>query len=147
MTLSDGTAGGAIEHTARYKVAGPGIINAAAVEGFESASLSTPFEEQLLARETNAITPCLRTYLPPDALILEARSGSGRRVEWLHRERRRRSGWTEAPGSPLSWQATALGLLPSRRPALHSTLQRIGAWRRLPWGDRTRGRGMMGASG
>jgi hypothetical protein len=146
MTLCDSTAGGGIEQTARRRAARPGIVNAAAREGFESAFLFAPFEKQLLECETNAIAPCLRAYLPPDALILEAGSGSGRWPQWLHQERRRRSGSTAAPGSPLSWRATALGLLPSHRPGLHSTLQRIGGWRQLPWDDRALGRRTKGAS-
>ena len=56
------------------------IVNAAAREGFESASLSALFEEQLLECEPNPIAPCLRASLPPGTLLLKPGSGSGRRV-------------------------------------------------------------------
>ena len=86
MTLSDSAASDGGEQTARHQAAGPGAISAAAREDFERAFLSVPFEVQLLECETNAIVPYLREYLPMDGLILDAGSGSGRWVEWLHRE-------------------------------------------------------------
>jgi SAM-dependent methyltransferase len=74
------------------KPPGPGVINAAAREGFEHDFLSVPFAVHLLECETNAIAPYLREYLPMDGLILEVGSGSGRCVEWLHREGRQTIG-------------------------------------------------------
>ncbi|MHB1510718.1 MAG: class I SAM-dependent methyltransferase [Acidimicrobiales bacterium] len=86
MTLPDSAARDGGDQTARPQVTGPGAINAAALEGFEREFLSVPFEVQLLECERNAIAPYLREYLPLDGLILEAGSGSGRWVEWLHQE-------------------------------------------------------------
>ena len=97
MTLSDSPASDGREWAARHQAAGPGAINAAAREGFEHGFLSVPFEVQLLECETNAIAPYLREYLPMDGLILEAGSGSGRCVEWLHREGRQTIGLDWSP--------------------------------------------------
>ena len=86
MTVSNSPGREGREQVAQHQAAGRDSINAAAREGFEHGFLSVPFEVQLLECETNAITPYLREYLPLDGLILEAGSGSGRWVEWLHQE-------------------------------------------------------------
>jgi SAM-dependent methyltransferase len=97
MGLSDGPGREGNGYTAWQQAAGLGAINSAARDGFDRAFLSVPFDEQLLECDTNAIVPYLRDFIPLDGPILEAGSGSGRWVEWLHREGRQAIGLDWSP--------------------------------------------------